>query len=197
MVERVRLKQSNALKHGGYSTIGLLPGESLAQFKKHEKAIIDEFGPNGTLEQNIVLTIARLLWRKQNLVTFQAAKLAQDRFDQILDDELESRGIAPYNSRSPFYQEQDQDPAAREEAERAARKQARGELGDRYEFVHDDIGTMDRLMAELEVEERLDAAIDKCLKRLLMLRGVKSMAVVPPSQPAQLHKPRDVNRSAA
>jgi hypothetical protein len=197
MTERVPLKKPNALKHGGYSTIGVLPGESRAEFEKHLKDVVDELGPNGAVERDIVSTIARLLWRKQNLATFRAAQLAQGRFDRILDDELENRGIASSATRNTFYQEEDQDPAAREEAERAARKQARNELGDRYEFVEDDIGTVDRLMAELEVEERLDAAIDKCLKRLLMLRGVKSMAVVPRSEPAQLHKPRDVNRSAA
>jgi hypothetical protein len=33
--------------------------------------------------------------------------------------------------------------------------------------------TTGRLMAELEVEERLDAAIDKCLKRLRALKNLK------------------------
>jgi hypothetical protein len=34
MAERSKLKQRNALKHGAYSTIGLLPSESPALFKK-------------------------------------------------------------------------------------------------------------------------------------------------------------------
>jgi hypothetical protein len=32
------------------------------------------------------------------------------------------------------------------------------------------------LLSDLAVEERLDALIDKCLKRLLFLRGLKSLA---------------------
>jgi hypothetical protein len=42
-----RFKLKHALKHGIYSTIGLLPGESPAKFKKHKNDIIDELRPNG------------------------------------------------------------------------------------------------------------------------------------------------------
>ena len=71
MAERSKLKQRNALKHGAYSTIGLLPGESPGEFKKHQNYVIDEFRPNGPAEHDIVLTIARLLWRRQKLASFE------------------------------------------------------------------------------------------------------------------------------
>ena len=87
MAQPFKLKQSNALKHGVYSTIGLLPGESPAKFKKHQKDVIDEFRPNGPVEQDIVMTIARALWRKQNLATFQTAQLVKFRYRQLIDDE--------------------------------------------------------------------------------------------------------------
>src|SRR5262249_41812369 len=87
-------KQSNALKHGGYSTLGLLPGESQAKCKKHQKDVIDEFRPSGPVEHDSVLTIAGALWRKQNLATLEAAKLAKFRFRQIFEEELKSRGIS-------------------------------------------------------------------------------------------------------
>jgi hypothetical protein len=45
--------------------------------------------------------------------------------------------------------------------------------------------TLDRLMKELEVQERLDAAIDRCIKRLLLVRGVKSMSIGSNSAPPQ------------
>jgi hypothetical protein len=61
MARRFTLKQSNALKHGVYSTIGLLPGESPVKFKKHQKDVIDESRPNGPVEHDIVMTIARAL----------------------------------------------------------------------------------------------------------------------------------------
>jgi hypothetical protein len=41
--------------------------------------------------------------------------------------------------------------------------------------------TFDGLTEEIEIQERLDAAINRCLKQLLMVRGVKSVAAAPPS----------------
>ena len=36
-------------------------------------------GPNGALEDEIVASMAHLLWRRKNLATFRVAKLAQRR----------------------------------------------------------------------------------------------------------------------
>jgi hypothetical protein len=43
--------------------------------------------------------------------------------------------------------------------------------------------TVDGLIEDLEIHERLDAMIDKCLKRLLFVRGLKSISVTTPSAP--------------
>ena len=56
-----------ALKHGGFCATGLLPGEDRAAFERQHKELIAYFGPDGPLEHDAVATIARLLWRKQNL----------------------------------------------------------------------------------------------------------------------------------
>ena len=66
--------------------------------------------------------------------------------------------------------------AAFAQKERAAEAEARKELKDLYRLV--EIGeeaTIDWLMKDLAVHERLDAMIEKCLKRLLLIRGVKSL----------------------
>jgi hypothetical protein len=193
MAERSNLKRKNALKHGAYSTIGLLPGESPAEFKKHLKVVVDELRPNGPVELDIVLTIARLLWRKRNLASLETAKLVNFRFRQILEEEKKSRGYPHYRM---FVKGENH--AALEEALRAAQTQACSELGDWDwdEFRDHDFGTIERLVKDVELVERLDGIIDKCLRRLLMVRGVKSVALAPPSEPPQIHKPRDVNRPA-
>jgi hypothetical protein len=121
------------------------------------------------------LTIARLLWRKANLGTFETAQLVKFRYREIFQEELKSREIR--SSHSQMFVEKCEDQPAPEEAWRAAQKQANAEFGDRCEFTHDDFGTRRRLMMDLDLEERLDAGIDKCLKRLLMVRGVKSVAL--------------------
>ena len=174
MAQHFNLKQSNAFKHGVYSAIGLLPGESPAKLKKYQQHIIDEFKPNGPVEHDIVMTIARALWRKQNLATFKTAQLMKFRYRQIIDEELKSHGIPCSHSQVFIHKGENQ--AALEGAWRAAQKQACSELGDWCEYGDDDFGTIERLMKDLEIIERLDAVVDKCVKRLLMVRGVKALA---------------------
>jgi hypothetical protein len=87
----VRVKKSHpALKHAGYSATTLLPGESVTEFEKLHRDLIDELSPNGVLEDDIVATMARLLWRKQNLATFRNADLARRYREQ-----LTNKGIPP------------------------------------------------------------------------------------------------------
>jgi len=62
-------KHHPALKHAGYAATGILPGESSAEFEKLHRDLIAELGPNGALENDIVATVARLVWRKKNLET--------------------------------------------------------------------------------------------------------------------------------
>ena len=45
--------------------------------------------------------------------------------------------------------------------------------------------TVDCLMRDLEVQDRLDSMIGKCLKRLLFLRGLKSISSTSYSAPPQ------------
>jgi len=42
-----------------------------------------------------------------------------------------------------------------------------------------DAATFDGLKKELDIDERLDAAISRCLKQLLLARGVKSTSETP------------------
>ena len=51
------------------------------------------------------------------------------------------------------------------EAPETAEAQAREELGDTYELANmGDVATVDQMLRDLSVEQRLDAVIDKCLK---------------------------------
>ena len=62
-----------------------------------------------------------------------------------------------------------------------ANVQAVKKLGDAFDFVEiGDAATFDGLTKELEIQERLDAAINRCIKELVMVRGVKSITVAPP-----------------
>ena len=66
-----------ALKHGAYSATAVLPGENRAEFEKLHRDLIAELTPSGALEDDIVMNIARLVWRKQNLATLRIAERAR------------------------------------------------------------------------------------------------------------------------
>jgi hypothetical protein len=89
----VRAKKSHpALKHGGYAATIILPGESVAAFEKLHRDLMADFTADGALEADIVADLAGRLWRKQNLATFRAAKVARKRYDEITD-----RHVNPYD----------------------------------------------------------------------------------------------------
>jgi hypothetical protein len=159
---RTRDNRHPALKHGAYATTAVHPGESRAAFDKLHRDLIAELAPSGEFEDDIVTTVARLIWRKQNLRTLRIAELVQTRCSDI---RFEVAGI------------EDVDPT-----ERVAEDRGRKELGDIYEL--EEIGeaaTFDGLTKELDIKERLDTLIDRCLKRLLFLRGLKSISSAPSS----------------
>jgi len=139
--------------------------------------LIAEFTPLGPLEEDIVSEIARLTWRKQNLATFRIAELAQKRYKEICREKVPVIDLFPKSDQDVAEQK------ARQKGYRAAKEQARQELGDTYELI--DIGepaTIDGLMKELDIKERLDSLISKCLKQLLMVRGVKSLSLTSSSR---------------
>jgi hypothetical protein len=158
-----------ALKHAGYSATTLLPGEDRSAFEKLHRALMAEFNPEGALEEDIVANLARLIWRKQNLATFRIAELAKVRREKIEDE------TAPHLE---FRIPGDIDPDKKREGRQAADEQARQELGDIHQLI--DVGepaTIDGLMKELDIMERLDGMINRCLKQLLTVRGVKSLSL--------------------
>jgi hypothetical protein len=108
-------KAHPALKHGAYSATTILPGEDSTAFKKLHRELIAEFSPEGTLERDAVDTMARLLWRKQNLATFRVAELAREHRDAIQSERI-AAALAEKDRLSflPF------DPTALEPPERKA-----------------------------------------------------------------------------
>ena len=66
---------------------------------------------------------------------------------------------------------------------RVAQDRVRKELGDTFELVEiGEAATFDGLKNELDIRERLDALIEKCVKRLLLVRGFKSVSAAPSSE---------------
>jgi hypothetical protein len=187
-------KRSNnfppALKHGAYSGTTVLPGEDQAAFKKLHDGLVAEFAPAGPLEEDIVDTLASLQWRKANLRTYRLAELARDRYSEIW-----AKAHPPCNDLMLTFGRPVPDERSPEEIRAAiatAEKQTREELGEAMRLV--EMGrevTIERLFEEFSVIERLDGMIDRCIKRLLLVRGVKSMSLSSSVAPAPSRKRRD------
>ena len=119
-------KIPTALKYGVYSKTAVLPGESQAAFDTLHRTLIAEFAPKGALEDDTVETMARLIWRKQNLQTLQSAKLAQKRLSSILDEMIAAR--FPDQAAIKSHPES-------EKIIEAAKNQVRAELGDACDLI--------------------------------------------------------------
>jgi hypothetical protein len=187
----VRVKKSHpALKHGGYSAT-VLPGESVDEFEKLRRDLIVNFTADGALEGDIVADLARRLWRKQNRATFRTAEVARQHYNAIVSREFDKLASEEEKEEDKGYGMTEEKElrrkamlAERENAILAADDIARNELGDMYELAKmADTVTVACLMKDLAVEERLDAAIDKCLKRLLLVKGLKSISTSSSSAP--------------
>jgi hypothetical protein len=217
MVTRIK-KNAPALKHGGYSATALLPGEDTAALKKLHDDLIDELSPTGPLEEDIVASIVRLVWRKRHLATFRVVGPKRDekvtnRADVDLDKarkEFEAsrekrdaviEGRATPEEVDSFWREGSGAGISRFDTPQEAMRKY-------YAFVErledsnspeqrfleiGEITTMEQFMSVLAVEERIDTMIDRCLKRLLFLRGLKSLAPAKSaSQPTEQKRLRKV-----
>ena len=56
---------TNALKHGAYSDVVILPGEDIEEVKVLHRALIEEWNPEGASQHDKVMNITKNMWRKQ------------------------------------------------------------------------------------------------------------------------------------
>ncbi|MGF6313424.1 hypothetical protein ABIB82_007576 [Bradyrhizobium sp. i1.8.4] len=231
-----RPRKPNALKHGAYSSVELLPWEDPDAFQELSRAIWQEWRPEGPIEVDCVETIILCQWRKQRvrakrkLDTAVALDKVQNRvFNErppqvLLENELEVMKDALTEKRSypredyerllhfssHLHRESDvrflrlgisflsiecrdhlnanvrEDSfettelwiiALKMEVDnvlmpriRERRPDPNGYLPAAAEFL-----AADRTIEDLAVEERLDAAIDRALRRLFWVRAQKQL----------------------
>jgi len=165
-----------ALRHGIYSAIGLLPTEDPAEFEEFKQEIFDDYKPVGRSEKIIVEEIACLQWRLQRLATYGIAMRARERRSAIYS-KLPSPGwsIPPLLGFEP--EPESRSPEELEALRKSVEKEARTELGPAIELVEiGDVATIEYLEKELGIRERLHGMIARLEKRLLYLRGIKSIS---------------------
>jgi hypothetical protein len=140
------------------------------------QSLIGELAPDGALEEHVVANLARFVWRREHLDVLRIAKLTEKLISAIrakelklTDDAVWAKATAKVPASTFAFQ------AANDAVWAKARAKAREELGELSDLA--EIGVCEEQLAkEIEVRAKLDEMIDKCLKRLLFLRGLKSMA---------------------
>ena len=186
---RKQPKGSAALKHGGYSGLTLLPGEDRLAFEKLRRELFAELKPQGRLEQEIVTDIARLTWRKQNLGKYEFTQLLRIFEDVLITS---CKVLSAQTDTEEFVKSADNYKGILEMKDKVkAQEQSASEAETEKLLKEHDLhkmSTLEGLMREWEVEERLGAMIDKCLKRLLFVRGLKSLdrSAEVPSAPVKI-----------
>ena len=164
-----------ALRHGIYSAIGLLPTEDRAEFEKFKLEIFDDYKPAGRSEIIIVEEIACLQWRLQHLPTYGLAMRARERRSAIYSKLDSPQWFPPLLGCEP--EPDSRSPEELEALRKSVVKEARTELGPAIELVEiGDVATIEYLEKELGIRERLHGTIARLEKRLLFLRGIKSLS---------------------
>jgi hypothetical protein len=203
-------KQGNALKHGVFAKIVILPWEDPEEFRILHTAVIAEWNPDGPTEEDAVFTIAKSMWRKRRMQlflendmercsrdpdhheTYRAADVLR-AFCEILESsadkpetvELRFRLLSAENRdhlRRKFPRHNFQSTS---EWIRAIQNEVTSVLLPEAEFFDRSVKvlisrdaaffTQEVVKHELAVDERLDAMMDRAVKRLIQAKAYKQM----------------------
>lgn len=161
----------NALKHGAYSELVLLPGEDPAAFTALKQSLFDEYKPAGPSEKSTMTSIAKTLWQLQRLGLYEHVQYLKARgnpslfangknpITESIERFLAKRGLT---DKSP-----PEVPTVPEPPKEKSNDELLLELGN---FV-----TLDHLDKSLEVEMKLLAKLDRLLKRYFQIRAMKPL----------------------
>jgi hypothetical protein len=91
--------KSNAMKHGIFSNIVVLPSESRPDYGSLLNGLRESFQPVGSLEDILVEKLASLLWRYRRLISAEGAEIRKHREFLRWDEGLEQTAAAEHQAR--------------------------------------------------------------------------------------------------
>jgi len=201
-------KHLNALKHGVFSPITILPGEDPQEFSALHSETVKEWAPIGPTEEDAVLSIVKGIWRKGRLQKFLWAKVIASQIDAshpAYDEIAALRGFSGVLEFAPdcldellscrFLSRERKEHLKRkfppEDFEttlahaRAIQKEINSVILPSLERCEKplevyclqaaDILPPDDFKNEIALEERIDAMIDRAVKRLVQAKAAKEM----------------------
>jgi len=131
---------SNAIRHGIYARVPVIPGESPDQWEAHRSGVVESLAPVGLLEVNLAERVALLLWRLQRIARYEAESVAAGIA------EVETPPIPP--------PEDDYDGSPKQKTRDEQLRDTRRELRNMREELADMQGARDFYQSALGVEEK-------------------------------------------
>jgi hypothetical protein len=194
-------KKRDALKHGANATEVMLWSERYEDYKALRDGLYQEFTPSGSTEEHLVQTLVDLRWRRGRLECYERI-VTQQRLEKIRAVNENSHHVenlrsfaaqfgaatskeqveAVLASLSPFYSNTiRRDWPFKSDPQKWGPQIAEGLLAwkpaPRYEQADEFIKILDldEFDTALDRIERLDAMIDRTIKRLMQLKTMKQM----------------------
>lgn len=196
--------QNNAITHGAYAEDLILPHERAEEFELLHRGLIEEWKPTGTLEQDTVLTLANCIWLKRRVERFYNREATWGQFHQNADeikyvvhlanllDVAQTLGDAMVvtaklpelykNSIEELQSDSFKDDKSRIQSLKsrilnlAAGHESFTIDTQSLAFKAERVSHLRELTGKkISLDERLDARIDKALKRLAQLKTFKQM----------------------
>jgi hypothetical protein len=163
----------NALKHGAYSELVILPGEDPAAFETLKRSLFDEYKPSGPSEESTMTSIAKAMWQLQRLGLYEHVQYLRARGNrqsfangknplaEVIKKFKVARGLSDPNDSSSDA------PIVPEQPKEKSNDELLLELGN--------LATLDHLNKELEVEMKLMVKLDRLFKRFFQIRAMKPL----------------------
>jgi hypothetical protein len=198
-------KHPNALQHGVFTSVAILPGEHPREFAALLLSLIEEWEPMGPTENDAVVTIANGMWRKARLQKFLRAKILECKFDAShpaydeprtlraflefppdrLDELLSSHLLSEERKEHFIRKFPPKDFETILARARAIKNEINSEILPSLERCDEPVeGSFleattivgqDDFKNEIALEERIDAMINGAVKRLVQIKVMKQM----------------------
>lgn len=182
----------NSLKHGAFSEILILPGESAQDFEQLKNDLFAEYNPSGISEERALIAVAKSLWQERRLALYhhvQHARAAKLSSKERGNPNAISEAIEKFRAKHGYVRPDKVDPEP--EVPAPPPKSAEERINDEL-LELGNLLTLEQLEKELEVEFKLQTKTDRLFKRFFQIKTMKQIAGLTASTPAALKDPAPV-----
>jgi len=182
----------NSLKHGAFSEILILPGESAQDFEQLKSDLFAEYKPSGISEERALIAVAKSLWQERRLALYhhvQHARAAKSLSKERGNPNPISEAIEKFRAKHGYIRPDKVDPEP--EVPAPPPKSAEERINDEL-LALGNLLTLEQLEKELDVEFKLQTKTDRLFKRFFQIKTMKQIAGLTASTPAALKDPAPV-----